>query len=103
MVLRPLQMFESLLYSVVIPGLMFLPCVSVAASQIVTDPARAPGLLVRKLGAGEVVVAQMGRWNIAAQPDMDDVRQRAAESSLARFAENVIRWAGGSIATAGGR
>ena len=26
------------------------------------DPAHAPVLLVRKLGAGEVVVAQMGRW-----------------------------------------
>jgi hypothetical protein len=67
------------------------------------DPARAPVLLVRKLGAGEVVVAQMGRWNIAAQPDMDAVRRRAAESPLARFAENVVRWAGGGTAVAAGR
>jgi hypothetical protein len=67
------------------------------------DPARAPVLLVRKLGAGEVVVAQMGGWNIAAQPDMDAVRRRTAESPLARLAENVIRWAGGGAVTAAGR
>jgi hypothetical protein len=67
------------------------------------DPARVPVLLVRKMGAGEIVVAQMGRWNIAAQPDMDVVRNHAAESPLARFAENVVRWAGGGAAVAAGR
>jgi hypothetical protein len=67
------------------------------------DPARAPVLLVRKLGAGEVVVAQMGRWNIAAQADMDAVRRRTAESPQARLAENVVRWAGGGAATAAGK
>jgi hypothetical protein len=67
------------------------------------DPARAPVLLVRKIGAGEVVVAQMGRWNITAQPDMDAVRLRSAESPLARLTENVIRWAGGGAVGAAGR
>jgi|SRR5579859_107153 len=67
------------------------------------DPARAHVLLVRKMGAGEIVLAQMGRWNIAAQPDMDEVRRRAAESPLARLAENVVRWASGGTATAAGK
>ncbi|MFN7994289.1 MAG: hypothetical protein U0Q18_11830 [Bryobacteraceae bacterium] len=58
------------------------------------DTARVPILLVRKLGKGEIVVAQMGRWNIGAQKNMEEVRKRAAESPLAHFADNVVRWAG---------
>lgn len=65
------------------------------------DPTRVPVLLARKMGAGEIVIAQMGRWSTPAQPSMEAVRQRTSESPLARFAENVIRWAQG--ANIGGR
>jgi hypothetical protein len=64
------------------------------------DPARVPVLLVRKWGAGEVVVAQMGRWSTPAQSGMDVVRRRTAESPLATFVENVLRWAGSNAVAA---
>ena len=57
------------------------------------DPSRAPVLLVRKAAAGEIAIAQMGRWSIPAQRDMDAVRRRASESPLAAFVENIVRWA----------
>ena len=60
------------------------------------DPVRAPVLVVRKLGNGEVAVAQMGRWNISASQDMQAVRQEVAKSALGKFAENLMRWAGES-------
>src|SRR5262249_17514570 len=59
------------------------------------DPARAPVLLVRRLGAGEIAVAQVGRWSVGSQPDMDSVRRRVDASPIARLAENIVRWAGG--------
>jgi hypothetical protein len=67
------------------------------------DPVRAPVLLVRKLGSGEIVIAQMGRWSTPAQPDIDAVWRRAAESPLAAFAENVVRWARGGVALSASR
>jgi hypothetical protein len=60
----------------------------------VMGPVRVPVLLARKLGRGEVVVAQIGQWSITAREDMDKVRARMAESALARLAHNIARWAG---------
>ncbi len=58
------------------------------------DPVRAPVLVVRKLGSGEIAIAQMGRWNVSASADMPRIREQVARSALERFAGNVIRWAG---------
>jgi hypothetical protein len=60
------------------------------------DPVRAPVLVVRKFGAGEIAVAQMGRWSVSAGPDMETVKQQMARSPLGKFAENLVRWAGES-------
>ncbi|MEO6829448.1 MAG: hypothetical protein ABI164_06525, partial [Acidobacteriaceae bacterium] len=57
------------------------------------DPARVPVLLSRKYGKGTVIVAQMGRWTIQPQLDMDQVRVRAVESPIGKFAGNIVRWA----------
>jgi len=47
------------------------------------DLARATIVLVRRLGAGGVVLAQTGRWNLAVQPDTDS-------SSASRVAGGAI-------------
>lgn len=65
------------------------------------DPVRAPVLVVRKLGSGEVAVAQMGRWNIPASPDMEAVKQEAVKSPLGIFARNLLRWAGSDARVSG--
>jgi hypothetical protein len=48
------------------------------------DPARVPAILVRNLGAGEIAVAQIGRWSTPAQPDMESVKKQLSESLLTK-------------------
>ncbi len=57
------------------------------------DPAHVPVLLVRKFGAGEIVLAQMGQWQTPSQPDMEKARISARNSPLGKFVDNLVRWA----------
>jgi len=57
------------------------------------DPAHVTVLLVRKLGAGEVVLAQMGQWQTRSGPDMEKTRLQAETSPLAKLVDNLVRWA----------
>jgi hypothetical protein len=59
------------------------------------DPAHVPALAVRKFGAGEIAIAQMGRWSVPAAADMEAVKQQMAKSPLASLAGNLVRWGSG--------
>ena len=57
------------------------------------NQARMPLMLVRKYGAGWVMVAQLGSWNAGAKPKMSADRSEEAPPFLHRLARNLIAWA----------
>jgi hypothetical protein len=57
------------------------------------NQARTPLMLVRRHGAGAVVVAQLGNWSVSAKPKMSTDRSEEAPAFWRQLARNLIAWA----------